>query len=439
MLPSRATLQPRHAARAGPEPEATGVGTSARWWWASPPSPWGRGAGKGSGMGGHVAVKAVGCLLLAGLAFRLLCSVSSPSPPPEVTKGKCDIFNGKWVPNPSGPAYTNATCRFIDDHQNCMMNGRPDMGYLRWRWKPYGCDLPLFDAVRFLDAMRNKAWGLIGDSILRNQAQSLLCLLSKAEEPVMVYHDKEFRNRRWHFESYNFTLSLIWTPFLIKSEVFENENGESTSEIQLHLDTLDDIWTSQYESFDYVLISGGQWFLRTAVYWENGKVVGCHYCQNKKLTELGFEHLYHRALQEVFRFIITTKHKPVVFFRTWAPQHFENGEWFNGGACNRVLPYKKGEYRGNDMDHIMKGIELDEFNKAVAAANGSVEKKLKLLDTYSLSVTRPDGHVGPYRTLYPFAKGRTNAASVQHDCLHWCVPGPIDAWNDLVMKMVLDS
>jgi hypothetical protein len=60
-----------------------------------------------------------------------------------------------------------------------MMNGRPDKEYLHWKWKPYGCDLPPFDAVRFLDSMRNKGWGLIGDSILRNQVQSLLCLLSK--------------------------------------------------------------------------------------------------------------------------------------------------------------------------------------------------------------------------------------------------------------------
>ncbi|KAL5655198.1 hypothetical protein ACJX0J_034517, partial [Zea mays] len=94
-------------------------------------------------------------------------------------KGKCSLFNGEWIPNPSGPAYTNASCRFIDDHQNCMMNGRPDKEYLHWKWKPYGCDLPPFDAVRFLDSVRNKGWGLIGDSILRNQVQSLLCLLSK--------------------------------------------------------------------------------------------------------------------------------------------------------------------------------------------------------------------------------------------------------------------
>ncbi|OEL21552.1 Protein trichome birefringence-like 25 [Dichanthelium oligosanthes] len=415
------------------------MGSSPMWWSASAPSPWGRGAGKWWALGGPLAVKAVGFLLLAGLLFRVLCSFpSSPAPALQIAQGKCNLFNGEWIPNPSGPAYTNSSCRFIDGHQNCMMNGRPDKGYLRWKWKPYGCDLPPFDAVSFLDSMRNKAWGLIGDSILRNQVQSLLCLLSQAEEPVEVYHDKEYKNRRWHFQSYNFTVSLVWAPFLIKSDVFENDNGVSTSEIQLHLDILDASWTSQYESFDYVIISGGQWFLKTAVYWENGAVVGCHYCRNKNLVELGYEHLYRKTLQKVFSFIISAEHKPVIFFRTWSPDHFENGEWFNGGSCKRVMPYKKGEYREGYNERVMRGIELKEFNKAAAALRGSVDvERLKLMDTYILAFLRPDGHVGPYRTPYPFVKD--SAASVQNDCLHWCVPGPIDAWNDLVMKMAMDQ
>ncbi|XP_006654159.2 protein trichome birefringence-like 26 [Oryza brachyantha] len=416
------------------------MASSSRWWWApwwwassfsSSSSRHHKGDG-GWGLGGPVLVKAVGWLLVAGLFFRALCSF--PSSSPEISKGKCNLFDGEWIPNPSGPAYTNKTCRFIDGHQNCMRNGRPDMSYLHWRWKPYECEMPQFDAVKFLSAMRNKSWGLIGDSILRNQIQSLICLLSEAEEPVQVYHDKEYRNRRWHFQSYNFTLSLIWSPFLIKSEVFENENGQSTAEIQLHLDVLDPVWTSQYDSFDYVVIAGGQWFLKIAVYWENGRVIGCHNCQDKKLLELGFEHLYRTTLQQVFRFITSANHKPVVLFRTWAPDHFENAEWFNGGSCSRVLPYKKGEYMGKDIDHLMRPIELEEFKKAIAGSRNAAN--LKLLDTYRLSSLRPDGHVGSYR--YPFVKGDKDAKSVQNDCLHWCVPGPIDAWNDLVMKMVLN-
>jgi hypothetical protein len=91
----------------------------------------------------------------------------------------CNLFHGEWVPHSSGPAYTNASCRFIESPQNCMTNGRPDTAYLYWRWKPYGCDIPSFDGKKFLDGMRGKHWALIGDSILRNHVQSLLCLVSE--------------------------------------------------------------------------------------------------------------------------------------------------------------------------------------------------------------------------------------------------------------------
>lgn len=66
----------------------------------------------------------------------------------------------------------------MEGHQNCMRNGRPDTGFLYWRWKPRECELPPFDPERFLEMMRSKTWALIGDSISRNHVQSLLCMLS---------------------------------------------------------------------------------------------------------------------------------------------------------------------------------------------------------------------------------------------------------------------
>lgn len=91
---------------------------------------------------------------------------------------ECDLFTGDWIPHPSGPIYTNESCPFIESHQNCMKNGRPDTGYLYWRWSPRSCKLPQFNAERFLELMRNKSWALIGDSISRNHMQSVLCMLS---------------------------------------------------------------------------------------------------------------------------------------------------------------------------------------------------------------------------------------------------------------------
>lgn len=39
--------------------------------------------------------------------------------------------------------------------------------------------MPKLDAKRFLERMRDKSLAFIGDSIMRNQVQSLLCILSQ--------------------------------------------------------------------------------------------------------------------------------------------------------------------------------------------------------------------------------------------------------------------
>ncbi|KAI4369841.1 hypothetical protein MLD38_018243 [Melastoma candidum] len=408
-------------------------------------------------------------LLLLGLTFRLLIpdtfSLSSPPPsplplqhalntdtdddhvptlpsspyistnatdPPDTVAEACDIFVGDWVPDPSGPAYTNSTCRVIESHQDCASNGRPDSNYVHWRWKPRDCSLPRFDPRRFLDSMRDKSWAFIGDSISRNHVQSFVCSLSQAEEAVEVYHDEEYRSKIWHFPVHNFSVSVIWTPFLVKADIFEDINGVSSSETQLHLDVLDEKWTGQYHSFNYVVIAGGKWFLKTAIYHENDTVTGCHYCPGRNLTELGFDYAYRKVLRVVLSFVLDAKGGAFVFLRTTTPDHFENGEWFSGGTCNRTIPYKDGEVELRDVDTIMHDIEMEEF-KAALEAGSKKGITLRLLDTTRLSLLRPDGHPGPYRESHPFAKDKN--AKVQNDCLHWCLPGPIDSWNDLVMEM----
>uniref|UniRef100_A0A5B6YKR3 Putative Trichome birefringence-like 25 isoform 1 n=1 Tax=Davidia involucrata TaxID=16924 RepID=A0A5B6YKR3_DAVIN len=418
----------------------------------------------------HVFVKLAVCFLLTGLAVRLFLSssiqfssavgtdttllVDNTLPPPvdispesadfplnesqtsQNVTAKCDIFTGAWVPDHSAPVYTNESCHLIEDHQNCMKNGRPDTGYLYWKWIPRDCELPKFNPRRFIDLMRNKSWAFVGDSILRNHVQSLVCTLSQVEQAVEVYHDKEYKSKTWHFPSHNFTLAVVWCPFLAKAAVFEDNNGVSSSEIQLHLDKLDTIWTEQYNNFDYVLIAGGKWFLKTAIYYENNTVVGCHYCPGKNFTELGFDHAYRKVLNSTFNFLTSSNHKAYIFFRTTTPDHFENGEWNTGGYCNRTVPLKEGEIDLIDVDTIMRSIELEEFEKAVAVGS---EKgmALKLLDTTHLSLLRPDGHPGVYRKFQPFAKDKN--AKVQNDCLHWCLPGPIDSWNDLLMEMLVND
>ncbi|CAH8304754.1 unnamed protein product [Eruca vesicaria subsp. sativa] len=414
----------------------------------------------------QIFLRFVAFFLLVGLAYRLIITndstvppvtdvKSSPADPSGLTASapidsprninnasqnastKCDIFTGNWVPDPSGPVYTNDSCRHIQEHQNCLKNGRPDSNYLLWRWKPRDCDLPRFNPDQFLNRMRNKWWAFIGDSISRNHVQSLLCILSQVEEVEEIYHDKEYRSKIWRFPSHNFTLSVIWSPFLLKADTFENSEGVSFSDIQLHLDTLDPKWTHQYPNFDYVVISGGKWFFKTSIFHENHTVTGCHYCHGKdNLTDLGYEYSYRKALRLVLDFVADPNRRAQVLLRTTTPDHFENGEWDSGGFCNRTVPFKVSEGVMKSEDELMRGVELEEFRKTQVKGSSS---NIALLDTTSMSLLRPDGHPGPYRYPDPFSGMKVkDQVHVQNDCLHWCLPGPIDSWNDLMVEVMLN-
>ncbi|CAO2837718.1 unnamed protein product [Amaranthus hypochondriacus] len=345
---------------------------------------------------------------------------------------KCDLFSGEWIPNPSGPAYINETCNFIEEHQNCMKNGRPDSEYLYWKWKPKNCELPEFNAMRFLEMMQNKTWAFIGDSISRNHVQSLICMLSKVDEADLFYHDEGYKSKGWRFPSYNLTVYVLWSPFLTEAAIFEDINGVSSQDIELHLDKLDKTWTDLYKTFDYMIFSSGKWLQKTAIYYENETILGCHICQ-KNYTSLNFDFAYRKILRLVFDFILTSDHKGLIFFRTSTPDHFEGGKWSNGGKCNRTVPFKEGEIEMKDLLKSLRHIELEEFDSALARASKN-GVRMKLLDLMQLSLLRPDGHPGPYRQFYPFANNKN--AQVQYDCLHWCLPGPIDAWNDVIMEML---
>jgi hypothetical protein len=94
---------------------------------------------------------------------------------------KDDIFSGEWIPNLHAQ---NTTCWAIHEHQNCMKYGRSDSDFMKWRWKPSGCDLPVFNPAQFLELVRGKSLAFVRDSVGRNQMQSLICLLSRVSPPL---------------------------------------------------------------------------------------------------------------------------------------------------------------------------------------------------------------------------------------------------------------
>ncbi|KAJ1402163.1 PMR5 N-terminal domain [Sesbania bispinosa] len=351
----------------------------------------------------------------------------------EETTTRCNLFSGKWVPYPKGPSYSNETCPFITDRQNCLMHGRPDREFLKWRWKPDECDLPLFDATQFMKLVRGKSMAFVGDSIGRNQMESLLCLLNSVAHPEDItgrYTSKtDIYFKWWFYADYNFTLTILWSPFLVKStKTYLNDSSFYNAE-KLYLDEADKAWASQIEKFDYVIFSGGQWFFRPLTFYENGQVVGCQKCQNN--TELDF-YGYRKAFRTAFRTIRNMKgFKGLAFVVTHSPNHFENGAWNEGGGCNRTRPITKEEKMqvhpyGLETLHQ---IQMEEFKASEEEAKDKKSLNFRMIDITDAMLMRPDGH--PDRYGHALDKNVT-----VNDCVHWCMPGPVDAWNEILLYMM---
>ncbi|KAL3525644.1 hypothetical protein ACH5RR_014016 [Cinchona calisaya] len=339
----------------------------------------------------------------------------------------CDLFRGEWVRNPEAPYYTNSTCYGIQEHQNCMKYGRPDSEFLKWRWKPDGCELPIFDPHQFLELVRGKSIAFVGDSVARNHMQSLFCLLSRVLYPQEMSNATD-ENRQWEYKEYNFKISMFWAPYLVRSGEITGPNNKGRSFV-LYLDEFDD-WTTKIEGYDYVVISAGHWFFRPAMFYENGRIIGCLYCPQENVPHLTPFFGYQSAFRTALRAINSLKNfKGVTFLRTFAPQHFENGTWDSGGNCLRTRPYKRNEILLADNNLEMYKIQREELR--IAREEGRKRGlKFRLFDVTRPMLLRPDGHPSIY------GHWPTQTVELPNDCVHWCLPGPIDTWSDFFLELL---
>ncbi|KAL0377841.1 UNVERIFIED_CONTAM: protein trichome birefringence-like 19 [Sesamum radiatum] len=308
---------------------------------------------------------------------------------------KCDLFTGEWVPNAEGPYYTNTSCNAIQEHQNCMKFGRPDTGFLKWRWKPDECELPIFDPYKFLELVRGKSLAFVGDSVARNHMQSLICLLSRVVHPVDVSKPTD-ENRLYQYTDYNFSVSIISSPYLIRTQ--KPDPNDFTRPFNLFLDEFDETWTSKIPSFDYIIISAGhcaRWAFQTAF----------------------------RAINAAGNF------NGVTFLRTFAPSHLKGGPWDKGGDCVRTRPFKRNETVLEDYSQEMYSVQLEELRTAQEAGRRT-GRKFRLFDATKPMMLRADGHPSKYGH-WPVAN-----RTIPNDCVHWCLPGPIDAWNDFLQELL---
>ncbi|PIA40004.1 hypothetical protein AQUCO_02500015v1 [Aquilegia coerulea] len=337
----------------------------------------------------------------------------------------CDLFNGRWVPDFRGLLYTNQSCSTIPNSKNCGKHGRKDTDYLNYRWKPYGCELHKFDATTFLSIVRGKTLAFIGDSVARNQMESLLCLLSQEVTPIDMYKDSDDRFRTWYFASHNFTIKVVWTKYFVLAEE-RVINGTHTGVYDLHMDKLDTNWTNTLPGVDIAIISSGHWFFRQIYLYEHGNMKACIYCNAGNISNVSPGFAVKKTFRLALKYINDCKEcgNLLTLLRTFSPAHIENGSWNTGGRCNRTHPYSEKQINLGGSEWTLRNIQVQEIERAKKKGK-SRGKRFGHLDVTKAMLMRPDGH--------PDIHWDSQWMHGYSDCVHWCLPGPIDVWNDLLM------
>lgn len=340
----------------------------------------------------------------------------------QVNKQTCDYGKGNWVADDDRPFYSGGRClQWLSEMWACRLTDRTDFSYEKFRWQPKDCEMEEYSGKKFLRRMRNKTLAFIGDSLGRQQFQSLMCMVSGGRvrndvndvgwEYGLVKARGAVRPDGWayRFTRTNTTILFYWSACLCDLQPLHP--SKRNSEVAMHLDRPPAFLKQYLDRFNVIVLNTGH-------HWNRGKFDGNHWVMhvggvptpNKSMVDA--KNLTIHSIVKWVDSQLPEHPKLRAFYRSLSPRHFFNGDWNTGGSCDNTNPLSKGK-------EVLKE-ESGDLISAMAVKGTNIT----FLDITALSELRDEGHLSRY-TIRP------RQASGQ-DCLHWCLPGVPDTWNEIL-------
>ncbi|KAK3128115.1 hypothetical protein QOZ80_7AG0582780 [Eleusine coracana subsp. coracana] len=361
----------------------------------------------------------------------------------------CELYKGRWTFDAAGeqvPLYKESECEFLTEQVTCMRNGRRDDSYQRWRWQPDGCDLPRFDARLLLERLRNKRLMFVGDSLNRNQWESMVCLVQSVVPRGQKTLQKFVNNGSLNVftaHEYNATVEFYWAPFLVQS----NSDNPQVHSIMDRVIAWRAIakHAKNWKGVDYLIFNTYIWWLNTF----EMKVVkgGGRHHQDPDLQQGGWSKYALVDRPIAYREVLKTwakwvdrhidPNKTTVFFMGVSPNHVVPWVWGNPGGIKCAMETQPIVNRTTPLD-------IGTDWRLHGAARGVLARYLNrvpvhFVDITGLSELRKDAHT----SVHTLRQGKLLTPEQQADpktyadCIHWCLPGLPDTWNHFIYAHII--
>ncbi|XP_030541865.1 protein trichome birefringence-like 35 [Rhodamnia argentea] len=339
---------------------------------------------------------------------------------------RCNVFSGRWVfDNMSFPMYSESECPYMSDQLACHKHGRSDLDYQYWRWQPHHCNIKRWSVTEMWDKLRGKRLMFVGDSLNRGQWISMLCLLHSATSKDKRSITPNAPLTIFTSEEYNATVEFLWAPLLVES----NSDDPVNHRLDERIIRPDSILkhAAQLEHADILVFNTYLWWRQGPVklLWSDDRNGDC-----EELDGLGAMEL----AMETWADWVTTKLDPrkKVLFVTMSPTHLWSQEWKPGSEGNCYSERAPIDVEG----HWGTGSDLPTM-RMVDQVLGKLGPRVSVVNITQLSEYRKDGHPSIYRKFWETLKPEqlANPASYS-DCIHWCLPGVPDVWNQLLFHFL---
>ncbi|KAL8223706.1 hypothetical protein R6Q57_019181 [Mikania cordata] len=347
----------------------------------------------------------------------------------EIIENGCNIFEGKWVwDNVSQPLYTEESCPLLVKQVTCQKNGRPDSSYQNWKWQPDGCNLPRFNALKLLEILRDKRLMFVGDSVQRSMFDSMVCLVQSVIPEGKKSLQKLPPRKIFKAEEYNASIEFYWAPFLVES-ISDHATNHTVLKRLVRLHSISN-HSKQWEGVDILVYESYVW-------WMYKPTINATYGNLDNVQEYDVTTAYKMAMETWAKWIETSINSQYqkVFFMTMSPTHLWNWEWKtgDGGNCFSESQPIQRPYWGTGSNLDIMGIVKDVL--------GRLRVDVRILNITQLSEYRKDGHTSVYgeRKGKLLTKEQRLDPKTYADCIHWCLPGVPDTWNEILYTVLLQD